>query len=110
MANVVGIDLGTTYSVVAHLDQTGRADVLRDEDGNNLTPSAILFEGDKHSIVGWEAHREASVTRSKVAMEFKREMGSDAPFDPHSMNPTELSALVLKKLSGIHGMGIKRSV
>ncbi len=44
MANVVGIDLGTTYSAIARLDPSGRAEVVRDGEGHNLTPSVVLIE------------------------------------------------------------------
>ena len=101
MANIIGIDLGTTYSVVSKLDKSGRSEVLRDEDGQNLTPSSIFFEGADRSIVGWEAHREAASQPTKVAQEFKRDMGTDTTFNGHELTPTELSALVLKKLKKI---------
>ena len=101
MANVIGIDLGTTYSVVSRLDKSGRSEVLRDEDGQNLTPSAILFGDDDRTDVGWDAHKEAISRPSKVAQEFKRDMGSDKTFNGHELTPTELSALVLKKLKQI---------
>ena len=50
----VGIDLGTTYSAVAHLDDTGRPVTLVNAEGDLLTPSAVLFEGN-NVVVGKEA-------------------------------------------------------
>ena len=50
----VGIDLGTTFSAIAYLDDLGRPQTLINAEGDKLTPSAILFEGDE-VIVGKEA-------------------------------------------------------
>ena len=100
MANILGIDLGTTYSVVAHLTPDGRAEVLRDADNNNLTPSVVFLEGPNQFLVGWEAKRESVVQPELVAEHFKRQMGDGATkvIGGHNFTPVELSTLVLRKL------------
>jgi molecular chaperone DnaK len=50
----VGIDLGTTYTAVAYIDDTGRPITLVNAEGDLVTPSVVLFEGDQ-AIVGKEA-------------------------------------------------------
>ena len=50
----VGIDLGTTYSVIAHVNDVGRPETIPNAEGELLTPSVILFDGDE-VIVGREA-------------------------------------------------------
>ncbi|MFC1796936.1 Hsp70 family protein [Pseudomonadota bacterium] len=103
MANIIGIDLGTTYSVVASLTSDGRADVLRDSDNNNLTPSVVFFEGDNQMLVGWDAKRASSIQPDMVAEYFKRQMGENKSLDigDHKLTPAELSTLVIKKLRQI---------
>ena len=46
MATFIGIDLGTTYSVISHIDETGRPKINHNDIGENTTPSCILFEDD----------------------------------------------------------------
>lgn len=103
MANIIGIDLGTTYSVVASLTSDGRAEVLRDSDNNNLTPSVVFFEGGNRMLVGWDAKRASSIQPDMVAEYFKRQMGENKSLDigDHKLTPVELSTLVLKKLRQI---------
>ena len=80
MAKVVGIDLGTTFSAIAELDDLGNPEVLSDpESGNRITRSAVYFGKDK-VIVGEKA-RDASVTSpKKVVFEVKREMENDVVY------------------------------
>ena len=77
MTKVVGIDLGTTFSAIAELDDLGNPEVLSDpESGNRITRSAVYFGKDK-VIVGEKA-RDASVTSpKKVVFEVKREMENE---------------------------------
>lgn len=115
MTNIIGIDLGTTYSAVARLTQDGRAEVLRDSDNQNLTPSVVYLEGDDQMLVGWDAKRESISQPNLVAEYFKRQMGEDKALDigGHQLTPVELSTLVLKKLRKIaeeHVPGIDEAV
>lgn len=103
MANIIGIDLGTTYSVVAHLTPDGRAEVIRDSDNQNLTPSVVYAETDNDIYVGWEAKRESVVSPDSVAEHFKRRMGETdiVRLGNREFTPTDLSALVLRKIAQI---------
>ena len=62
----IGIDLGTTYSVVAYLDDTGRPVTIVNSEGDLLTPSAVLFDGD-NTVVGKEAIKAVSSEADHVA-------------------------------------------
>lgn len=96
----VGIDLGTTNSVLAHIDDTGKPRTLTNDVGELLTPSAVLVE-DGEIVVGREALKCATVAPNAYAEGFKRDMGQ-ATFHREicgvSVPPSVLSALVLEKL------------
>lgn len=72
---VLGIDLGTTYSVVAHLDRQGRPTTIPNAAGELLTPSVVLFD-DQSAVVGKEAVQAATLEPANVAECVKRDMGS----------------------------------
>lgn len=96
----VGIDLGTTYSVVAHLDQTGRPWTITNSEGDLSTPSAVLFENDS-PIVGKEAVKAAVMEPERIARFAKRDMGSEVfskPINGESLPPEVILSLVLEKL------------
>jgi molecular chaperone DnaK len=71
---VIGIDLGTTFSVVARLDDKGRPVTLVNAEGDRLTPSVVLFDGDD-VIVGKEALKALATEAEHVAECSKRDMG-----------------------------------
>ncbi len=96
----IGIDLGTTYSVIAHLDASGRPVTIINNQGDLLTPSAVFFDRDE-VVVGREAVRAAVMEPDAYAECFKRDMGS--PVYHRKVRgvdvPTEvLSAFVLDRL------------
>lgn len=96
----IGIDLGTTYSVVATLDNEGQVQVLRNSVGGYLTPSVVYFESENNLVVG-QAAKDARVYAPKQVSEFiKRQMGSDFKFSAFNrqFSPIEISAVILKKL------------
>jgi len=97
MGAFIGIDLGTTYSAVSFLDETGRPKILANKDGQNITPSCIDFSEDT-IIVGEDARKGLGI--NAVAARFKRDMGTSTTYElnGHKVTPTECSALVLKKL------------
>jgi molecular chaperone DnaK len=96
----VGIDLGTTNSVVAYLDDSGRPQTLPNLEGDNITPSVVLFdEGDV--IVGKEAIKAMSTDMERVAESVKRELGQQVfhkSLQGQSYPPEALQAWVLNKL------------
>jgi molecular chaperone DnaK len=72
---IVGIDLGSTYSVVGYIDETGRAAVTRNRDGDDTTASVVFFETDDNVVVGKVAKESAGQYPDQVVSLIKREMG-----------------------------------
>lgn len=100
MGSFVGIDLGTSLSAVAVIDETGRPVILHNSDGVNLTPSCVA-EHDGAVVVGDAARRTWGSTPGAAAARFKRDMGTTATYmmNGKPFTPTELSGFVLKKLA-----------
>ena len=99
-SNVVGIDLGTTYSAIATLDDQGQPVTLPNQEGEMLTPSAILLEGNL-AVVGQAAHDVAMEQPENVAQLIKRYMGNAKfahPIAGRDIRPETLSAILLKRL------------
>ncbi|MBO0820083.1 MAG: Hsp70 family protein [Nocardiopsaceae bacterium] len=105
---VVGIDLGTTNSVVAFVDDSGEAHAIAGRDGERIVPSVVWFPPDDETRVevGELARGQAVIDPEHVARLFKRGMGSATfldsgqPFTARGKEwrPEELSSLVLKKM------------
>jgi molecular chaperone DnaK len=96
----VGIDLGTTYSVIAHLDAAGRPWTVPNAEGDAITPSVVLFDGDR-IVVGKEALKAASLEPDRVARYAKRDMGSPVhskAIGGQHLPPEVIQSLVLEKL------------
>jgi len=97
---VVGIDLGTTYSVVARLDEQGRPVTLVNSEGDRVTPSVVLFDGDD-VVVGKEALKAMSTEADHVAECSKRDVGRRVfrkIFDGRQFPPEVIEAWILDKL------------
>jgi molecular chaperone DnaK len=103
MTNIVGIDLGTTFSALAILNAIGRPEIIPNADGERLTPSAIFFDEENSDIVriGIEAVNSRHLNAQRSVRWIKRHMG-DANYrkniDSKDWTPVELSALILKRL------------
>jgi molecular chaperone DnaK (HSP70) len=100
MPYAVGIDLGTTNSLVAWVNPTGEAVVLPNTLGEPLTPSVVCFRNGK-PIVGAEAKEAQATGETGVAAFFKRQMALTSfryPANGRSYSATELSSLVLASL------------
>jgi len=96
----VGVDLGTTFSIVAHVDETGRPITVLNGSGDMLTPSAVLFEEDE-IVVGREAARASVMMPDSFAECFKRDMGGTVyhrKLGDVDVPPEVLSAFVLERL------------
>src|SRR3990172_5320742 len=96
----IGIDLGTTYSAVAQLDVNGRTTMVRNSDGDVLTPSVVLFE-DQEIVVGKEAKKVLAVQPERVAECVKRDMGSatfSQPIRGEYLPPEVIQSCILRKL------------
>ena len=103
MAKVYGIDLGTTYSVIATLDDNGMPEVIENQDeGTRLLASAVYFQHGGDPVVGEVAKAQYEVERDRVVQFVKREIGkSDAhvrEFDGVEYDPIMISSLILKRM------------
>ncbi|MBQ7766303.1 MAG: Hsp70 family protein [Lachnospiraceae bacterium] len=101
MGYVFGIDLGTTYSCIAYIDEYGKPVVLKNSDGDHTTPSVVMVESESNIIVGTEAKRSIEIEPDKTVQFIKRKMGKEN--DQVTLNGTtytapEVSAYILKKL------------
>ena len=100
---VVGIDLGTTYSAVATIDETGEPTMIKNCFGSTVTPSAVCIMPDGSILYGEEAKSEHEAGNINAAAFYKRNMG-DETFAHEILGRTysaaDLSALFLKKLIG----------
>jgi molecular chaperone DnaK len=103
MANIVGIDLGTTFSALAILNAIGKPEIVPNADGERLTPSAIFFDEENSGVirVGIEAINSRHLNAQRSVRWVKRHMG-DADYcksiDGKDWTPVDLSGLILKKL------------
>jgi len=95
---IIGIDLGTTNSVVSYLQADGKVKVIPNPEGTNTTPSVVAFKPDGEEIVGNAAKRQA-VTNSDTVSSIKRLMGTTNKVHINSLKkdftPQEISAKVL---------------
>jgi molecular chaperone DnaK len=99
---IFGIDLGTTYSVVGYIDETGRPAVTRNSDGQDTTPSVVFFENEDNIVVGRVAKESAGVYHDQVVSLIKREMGDREyrrTFFGKEYTPPSISALILAALA-----------
>lgn len=98
--HTVGIDLGTTYSAIAMLDQSGSPMVLKNSDGREITPSVVLLDEDR-VVVGPTFERIAVADPSTIVEAIKREMGNKnffVVYQNKKLTPEFVSALILKKM------------
>lgn len=99
MSKVIGIDLGTTNSVVAVMEG-GEPVVIPNAEGSRLTPSVVGFSKNGERLVGQLAKRQAVSNPDRTVVSIKRHMGSDykVTIDGKSYTPQEISAMILQKL------------
>lgn len=100
---VFGIDLGTTYSCVAQVDEFDRPTVQKNFDGNNTTPSVVYFEEKDKILVGDVAKEMMKTEPDKTVAFVKREISKDESYDnpdkfPYGTDPTIISSHILKKI------------
>jgi molecular chaperone HscC len=100
--NIVGIDLGTTNSLVAVMRDDG-PETLTNELGDHLTPSAVAFADDGSLLVGRAAKDRLVVAPDAGRAFFKRDMGTPTTyrFGGRGVTPTECSAHVLREMKRI---------
>lgn len=99
MSKVIGIDLGTTNSVVAVMEG-GEPTVITNAEGSRLTPSVVGFSKTGERLVGQLAKRQAVSNPENTIASIKRHMGEDYKVDVNGKKytPQEISAMVLQKL------------
>src|SRR5215510_8798750 len=99
MARAVGIDLGTTNSVVAVLEG-GEPTVIANAEGSRTTPSVVAFAKNGEVLVGEVAKRQAVTNVDRTIRSVKRHMGTDwsTEIDGKTFTPQQISAFVLQKL------------
>ncbi|MXV78912.1 Hsp70 family protein [Candidatus Poribacteria bacterium] len=102
MGKVIGIDFGTTFSVIAHVNEHGQPEIIPNLESERITPSVIMFE-DNLVTVGKIAKQSARAVPEQIVEFVKREMGKSKveffrAFNQKDYSPEELSALVLRKL------------
>jgi len=96
---VIGIDLGTTNSVGAYLDN-GEPKIIPSAEGGNLVPSVVSFNDNDTKVVGTLAKRQAVSKPDKTLAETKRDMGTPKKYsiDGKDYTPQEIGAFVLQKI------------
>ena len=99
---VFGIDLGTTYSCIAYVNDAGKTEVVPNTDGDLTTPSVVFFEDSRNVVVGKTAKEELKTSPERVISLVKRSMGEkDVRFSGVAdtpLSPQEVSAHILRKL------------
>ena len=100
MSKVIGIDLGTTNSVVAVMEG-GEPTVITNQEGSRLTPSVVGFAKNGERLVGQLAKRQAVSNPDRTISSIKRHMGEGSyrvSIDDKKYSPEEISAMILQKL------------
>lgn len=97
---VFGIDLGTTYSAVARINELDQAEIVKSQNGEDTTPSVVYFESGA-AIVGGEAKSSLVSDPDNGCSLIKRHMGTEFPqqFGGQTYTPESISGLILKELT-----------
>lgn len=97
---IVGIDLGTTNSVMACINSRGQPEVIPKAEGKRITPSVVQIRQDGPALVGESAKQEIVIEKENTTLFFKRDMGTSTTYEyrGRAYSPTELSAKILKTL------------
>ncbi|GAB3078745.1 Hsp70 family protein [Corynebacterium aquatimens] len=98
---VYGIDLGTTYSAVAQINEFGQPEIIENFEGDRTTPSVVLFDDATNFTVGKEAKNEIRLRPDDTVELIKRHMGDKYPVNIHGVThtPESISALILNYLT-----------
>ncbi len=98
---VFGIDLGTTYSCISYVDETGRATVINNAEGTNTTPSVVNFASPSQVVVGQVAKETAVIDPENTVALVKTLMGKSdyaTTYNGEDKSPEEVSAYILRKV------------
>ncbi|NMJ77350.1 molecular chaperone DnaK [Nanohaloarchaea archaeon] len=98
MSNIIGIDLGTTRSAMAHIED-GEPKVIENKEGERVTPSVVGFD-DGERLVGKPAKNQLLTNEEDTVKSIKRHMGEDyeVELDGDDYTPQEISSMILQKL------------
>ena len=102
MGRVIGIDLGTTFSAAACVNEHGKPEIIPNVDSDRITPSVILFDDDS-TVVGKTARQQSVAAPEQVVAFVKRQMGKSVDeysrtFAGKRYSADELAAIILKKI------------
>ena len=101
MGKYIGIDLGTTFSCMAYINESGQPEIIPNSEGDNITPSTVLFD-DGTTIVGKEAKAQSLFDPQNFEQFVKRHMGErDYVFttkEGEKFSPEAISAIILAKM------------
>ena len=103
MQKIFGIDLGTTYSCIAYIDDAGKPMVVKNAEGELTTPSVVFFDDGNNIEVGASAKENSKLYPDQVVSFIKRSIGkpnSDQTINGKTMSPSEISSYILKKVVG----------
>ncbi len=98
---VFGIDLGTTYSCIARVDDAGKPEIILNSEGDATTPSVVYFETSDNIVVGKTAKEELKLSPDKVVSKIKRSMGEEIRLEGFAdtpLTPQEVSSYILRKV------------
>lgn len=110
---VYGIDLGTTYSCISYVDETGRATVIDNMEGTNTTPSVVNFENPMEVSVGQLAKENAVVDPENTVSFVKNLIGRTdytIAYNGEDKSPEEISSYILRKVAGDAARQINQEV
>jgi molecular chaperone DnaK (HSP70) len=102
LKRVYGIDLGTTYSAIAYVDEHGKPVIVPNQESERITPSVVLFDAD-NVIVGNTAKESAKVEPDRVVSRVKQSMGDPNfvfQYDGQSYSAEDISSFILRKVVG----------
>ncbi len=102
LKRVYGIDLGTTYSAIAYVDEHGKPVIVPNQESERITPSVVLFDGE-NVIVGNTAKEAAKVEPHRVVSRVKQHMGDPNfvfEYEGQAYSPEDISSFVLRKVVG----------
>jgi len=99
MTRAIGIDLGTTYTVVGAIEN-GQPKIIPNAEGQRLTPSVVSFTRDGQPLAGQMAKRQAAANPERTVFSIKRRMGSNykVSIGGREYTPQEISSLILRKV------------
>ena len=121
MTKIIGIDLGTTYSAIAELDDLGNPEVLSDPENNNRITRSAVYIGREKAIVGDKAVDAAVTNRKNTILEVKSAMENNVVWSPKEIDwveekksskgyaPSQISSIILSKLKD-YTSGVKKVV